>query len=329
MTRRLRVHVEGMGVTGSLLAYQLERLKYDWSWHDVDAPVTAWKACTGSIFPAGKPGSLDDQCYQVWDRWAGPVPLEPRGGLVGAALRIAEQPYPARFLETGSYWFSTKSAPHGGSYQFDGPSQHGLRCARPFSYHLNAQKFVPATRKHFIERHWDKPDKGDVYVVAHGFGDRLHHVLWGWAVPVKLRYADYYAQAGNRPCFYFREGRFVMAYAYPIPGTEWWYAGSSLIVQRVPKALEVQPKYERWKKTFERLSGGAVKVVDRGAELVGWRPAEGGAHVDPLVKRSTRRFVNGSVIQLSVPPLWHSGIRHFPRVWQQLQTELVKLGEGR
>lgn len=305
----LRVHVEGLGVTGSLLAYHLERWGCKWTWHDANAERTAWKASTGAIYPAGAPGSLDWECYAVWAEWLG-------------AGRLKELPYPAKHFEPATYWYSTKSPPHGGRYKVLWQDKRsGLSLAEPLSYHLNAQTFVPATRRQFKGRVLlGPPHNGDVdaYIVAHGFGQRLHHVVWGWTVPVQLRLPVRMAD-GYRPAFYFREGRFVMAYAYPMPGTEFWYAGSSLIRQAVPRELEVPPKLHRWRKTFERLSGGSLKVTEArlDAALQGWRPAERDPHCLPVVDHQ-----RPGKTTLRVPPLWHSGIRHFPRVLQQLRAKL-------
>lgn len=301
----LRVHVEGMGLTGCLLAYHLEKAGADWSWHDIDAPFTAWKASTGAIYPAGQPGSLDYECWRVWAEW-----------LQGQRL------YPLAHFEPATYWFNHLSPPHHGDYEFYQDGKNDLRRAGPLSYHLNAQTFVPATRRKFKARMVGSAPGHlvgrDAYVVAHGFSERLDHVLWGWTVPVKLK-LPHYMCGGYRPALYFRRGRFVMAYAYPAPGTEYWYAGSSLIHQREPRELEVEAKFERWRRDFETLANGAIRVTDRGAgSLQGWRPAEGDGRVDPVVKRSLRR----SEVRLTVPPLWHSGIRHFPRVLQQLLGHL-------
>ncbi len=301
----LRVHVEGMGITGSLLAYHLESWGCNWTWHDADAPATAWKASTGAIFPAGKPGSLDWECWRVWAEWLN-----------------GKSPYPRQHFEPARYWFNHVQPPHHGSYEFFEAGKHGLKHAGPTSFHLNAQTFVPATRRRFKARNLERVPRYDVYVIAHGFSQRLHHVVWGWTVPVKLKLPHYMCDS-LRPAVYLRKGRFVMAYAYPIPGTEFWYAGSSLIRQPRPAELEVELKLLRWKENFEELSGGALKVTEARLDgaLQGWRPAEADPHCEPKVKAFAGK-------RLAVPPLWHSGIRHFPRVLQQLQAELGRVRAG-
>jgi len=296
----LRVHVEGMGLTGSLLAWWLERWGCDWTWHDTEAPVTAWRASTGAIFPAGTRGSVDYETHAAWASW-----LTARGAV-----------YPRRFFEPATYWFNHKHPPHHGRYDCLAVGRHGLQRAEPLSYHLNAQTFVKATRRQFAKQRLPGAAfSASVTVVAHGFGKRLHHVVWGWTVPVELSYPTYMSGA-RRPCLYLREGRFVMAYAYPMPGTDprTWYAGSSLIHQREPRELEVQPKFDRWRRLVKTLSRGAVKVLSYGGPRQGWRPAEAEPHCAPRVRR------RGNVLE--VPPLWHSGIRWFPAVLSMLENEL-------
>lgn len=105
-----------------------------------------------------------------------------------------------------------------------------------------------------------------------------------------------------------------MAYAYPIPDTPYWYAGSNLIVQTKPKQLSVSDKYARWKKNFLELSNGAVQVTEEEEFLTGWRPAS--AKEDPeLVRRST----DG---RLLVRPHWHNGVRNSPAIVAAVMKEL-------
>lgn len=305
------VHIQGMGITGCLLALALDELDVEFTWLDNDAPHTAWKASTGAIYPAGKKGSVDWITYKMWEAmlqrpWLKPV---------------------VKHFEMCPYWFNHKSPPHNGAYPIT--SQYrGLQKASAPSYHLNAQKFVPAVRRRFADREIKQFDRtaqrGAMVVRAHGFTERQTHAYWGWTRLVKLKYNKPFTLGtqGDRPCFYFRDGRFIMAYAYPVPGTEWWYSGSSLIKQRADNMhdLGVVGKYERWQKQFERLSNGNVKVIEGGPYLTGWRPAYTGWENEreaAWVERGRR--------MITVPPLWNSGIRHFPKV---LTEVIEQLGGG-
>lgn len=302
----MRVHIEGMGITGSLMARRLELAGVDFTWSDIDDPRVAWQASTGAIYPSGSDKfGPDVECFHEWHRWH----------LQGF---ISEHLEPAHFV------FSTKGAPHGGKYpttRLNG----GLQLAEPASLHLNAQSLVRATRELYAARRVHAGDPRDWHIQAHSWGSRLDRVYWGWTRLVQLDWRDAFAPLGTgdyRPAFYFREGRFVMAYAYPVPGTPWWYAGSSIIKQAADarKSLSMPDKYEKWKANFERLAGGTVRVTEEGDFLEGWRPAA--AKTDESWVRVTNRLI-------TVRPLWNSGIRHFPKQWAGVAHVLGLTAEDR
>lgn len=287
-----------MGIPGSFLAWHLEQARVDWTWDDIESPINAWGACTGAIYPSGDP--FDSDNYACWRVWAsGQAPWPDNTGC---------------FEETG-WWYSTKAPPHGA--KFPASADLGaLRRSSATSLHFNAQKFVPMTRNVFASRRRVAPEPGAQRVVTHGFGPRNDHVLWGWTALVKLQFDTRLLK--YEPCarlsVYCRQGRFVMAYAYAIPSTDWWYAGSSLIVQKTPRQLEVPKKFARWRGQFEALAGGLIKVVQVGEVRTGWRPA-GKDDSAPLVLRMD----DGA---LHVRPFWNSGVRHAPLMVGAVLKEL-------
>jgi hypothetical protein len=216
----------------------------------------------------------------------------------------------APWMETASYVYSSLHPPHGGRYGFEdlGP----VRVAHTSSLHLNAQSWVPEVRKRFLAQRLDAaPHDAETVVVTHGFGARLARFMWGWTVPVRVSCRQEWSQ---RQALYFRRGRFTMAYAYPIPGTDMWYAGSSLISQRSPKSLAVEDKFVRWRHSFLELGGGHVLGVARaGTPTEGWRPVPAKGD-DAWIE-----CVNG---RLTVKPCWHSGIRHAPLAYRALTEAL-------
>jgi hypothetical protein len=138
--------------------------------------------------------------------------------------------------------------------------------------------------------------------------------MWGWTIPVKLTTTF---EHSRRPCIYFRRGRFVMAYAYPIPGTEWWYAGSSLISQRLgrPSALPVMPKFARWRELMAELGQGYIKgIAMAGTPVQGWRPVPAQGDDEWVTEQP-----DGS---LACRPLWHSGVRQAPLIYEALRGKL-------
>lgn len=294
------VHIEGFGITGCLLALNLERHGVPFTWSDKDAPQTAWRASTGAIYPAGKPGSHCFEGHRTWWAWM----LENRFGAPS-------------WLESAHYRFNHKAPPHEGQYKIDHRDAYGLAHAAPASLHLNAQAMVPEVQERFagLRYHTGMRPKGSQVVVAHGFGARNTHAYWGYTRLVEIEYDGLSGDAFNmRSAFYFREGRFVMAYAYPVAGTPYWYAGSKIIKQARGKyhSLDMPSKYEKWKAAFERLSNGACRVTGEADYIEGWRPARSDAQ---WVTRDEQS-------RILVPPLWNSGIRHFPIVLAGIFNEL-------
>jgi hypothetical protein len=281
------VHLEGLGVLGCYIARQLELEDIPFTWHDTEEQVNAWQACTGCIYPSGH--EEDQQAYDVWmnnymdDSFLGP------------------------YMEPGAYTFCTKRPPHQGKYPYE-MRPAPLKVAWPASLHVDVPNWIKDTRERYEDLRTTSLTKGSQLIVAHGFGPRLQRWMWGWTVRVKLRLSDALRQSASprRPCIYLREGRFKMAYAYPIPHTDEWWAGSSLISQKVPKRLHIAPKYDKWRTHVMVMSMGHVKVAPVNYRVIhGWRPvpAEGDT-----------AWVSDIDGALHVRPLWHSGLRHAPHV---------------
>jgi ribosomal protein S18 acetylase RimI-like enzyme len=99
-----------------------------------------------------------------------------------------------------------------------------------------------------------------------------------------------------------------------MPGTSWWYAGSSLIAQPLatPHSLSIPPKLEGWVTHLLKETEGLVTVDAYGPVAEGWRPAPRRADdvEAPLVLQSHDRLV--------LRPLWHSGVR-----WAPLATDAL------
>lgn len=293
------LHLEGLGLVGSAVAVELTKRGVPFTWHDTDMELVAWPACTGTIYPSG--AERDQPGYAGWSRWR------------------TEEPW-RRFTETSDYWYCTKNAPHGAKVQ---PLVEfaGLRLHPQPSFHLNAQQFVPWAREEFAAHRVPAPPAGAEVLVTHGFNVRLKRYVWGWAGLVRLVSTlprRFEPDTATRPCLYFRPNRVQMAYAYPVPGTDEWYAGSSLIPQTTAKPLTVSPKALTWHALFSKIAGDAVRIVDGPTALVqGWRPSTGSVAdeaAEPYWKRIEDRLV--------VMPLWHSGVRWLPAVIDDLFVAL-------
>jgi hypothetical protein len=294
------VHIEGMGIIGSLLARLLDERGVEFTWHDTEERINAWRASTGCVYPGAD--VHDEACHANWLRWA-------------------DGPF-AAWTERALYWFNHKHPPHGGRYEIT-LDRGWLRRGDPVSVHLNAQTLVRDTRAWFADRRTPRAPRvvRGRYVVAHGFSEeRLEECVWGWTVPVQLSCTDVALTglaSGMRSALYLRKGRFVMVYAYPRPDTAEWYAGSSLIVQQKPKELDAEKHYARWLRQLDELTGGRVQVTCRGEALQGWRPR------GELLDEQQLAVWAEPDGKLYVPPMWHNGIRHFPVVAAQV---LQKLG---
>ncbi len=293
----MHVHLEGMGLQGALLAHRLAMYGVPFTWHDTDVEHTAWKASTGAIYPADSENhGPDRECWKVWKSW------------------YEAKQFDVEHLEkSAGLVFLTNKPPHGGQYAWTTVKGDLKRGLEP-SFHLNAQTFVPAMRDRFEHLRSGPPSAAPhIYIVTHGWGERFSHAYWGWTRLVQLDRHEKFGQL--RPAFYLRPHRFLMAYAYPVPGTRWWYAGSNIIKQKAGKLkeLEAAPKYEKWKAAFEELGEGMVKVTEEGPFLTGWRPAAADSD-EAWVRRKGNRLL--------LRPLWNSGIRHFPKQWAGVAAQL-------
>lgn len=281
----MKLHIEGMGIIGSLLALKLESEGVEFTWNDIEAPISAWPASTGCIYPSGD--AFDMQNYDFW-----------LAGFLGAMPEV----------ELATYCFLSKHPPHGGKYKFERNGVFGV--AEMPSLHLNAQRLVPRVRRQFQEARLTSAPKHAQIVVSHGFGQRLDHFMWGWTAQVQLSHPEG-LKAPPRCSYYMRVGRFKLAYAYPTPGELWYYAGSSLITQKVAHPLEIAPKFKRWQEHVLEYTG--MRVLRTGRYAAGWRP------VAAPDDNKLLRAMNGRWV---LKPLWSSGIRHAPAVVQAVLDKL-------
>lgn len=286
----MTVHLQGFGWTGSYLAWRLESEGIPFTWEDSDEAICAWKASTGSVYPCGE--EEEQRAYEYWRQWKAPEQVR---------HAVCEAPY----------WYTSKGAPHAGKW--DPVVDLGFIRRHPLpSLHVNVQQFVRATRREFRDRRRMMAAPGATVLVSHGFGDRLSSYVWGWSRRVRL---DYDTRVfGDRACFYCRDGRYVLAYAYPVPGEPGlWYAGSSMISQKSAHSLDMESKYATWASQFERLMQGTVQVTSVGALTEGWRPK-------PV--KGDERLVSQVGTSLAIRPMGASGVRMAPALAEAVLRRL-------
>ena len=302
-----------MGLVGCFLAQELSRASIPFTWSDLDvarneAGATglprsyAWRASTGCIYPSDEPD--ERAAYNEWHRWK-------------------RFDWALPFVEEGRWWFNTKKPPHlkKKAAVIEGPAP--LRQLKDeTSLHWNSQRFVAATRAKFADRVILQADiQPSNTVVSHGFGPRLDHVVWGWSGLADLTpgrpEAEELFKGPTRPAFYSREGRFIWGYAYPCPGTPFWYVGSSMIAQKVPKNLATAEKFTKWCSTFRRLTGGNVAIRSAYNIEEGWRPYPAASDTALVTRREDR--AGGA---LHVRPMGASGVRLAPLLVRAVFKEL-------
>jgi hypothetical protein len=292
-----KIHINGMGVIGSFLALELEEKGIDFTWWDSDEKITAWRASTGAVFPDSNRNS--QIAYNLWKNWL--------SDSKGTRKEILQQ-----CVEICSWWYSTKNAPHGVTATPKADIGFLRQCSQD-SIHVNAQILVEKTRQMFSEKKTSEISLNTKVINCFGHNESLTHYVWGWTRLVKItsHVKALFCNEKKRPSFYCREGRFVMAYAYPCPGTPYWYAGSSLIMQKIAKELSVQDKYEKWENNIKRLTDYKLEIEPAGDFIHGWRPCNKQKEEDEFCFIDSRG-------QLTVMPFWHNGIRVSPLIIQSI-----------
>lgn len=273
----MRLHIEGMGVMGCLIGQLLERCEIPFTWNDTDAPVKAWPACTGVIYPSGH--RLDLENHRRWT--------------------LAEWMC-SGFREYGRWCYYSAKPPHGGTLVQRGAYKN-IKVSEAHTVHINAVRMVEECRRRW--RDWEGTTHGALTIVSHGFTPGIiHRWSWGWTALVELEPSSTLERLCRpyRPCYYMRDG-YVLDYAYPVPGTRYWYAGTTLCTQRAPKQLDAEPKLLAWTERFSDKIAGAARLTNIGPLRTGWRPVPkpGAALLHEVDKR------------LYIRPQYGSALRHW------------------
>ncbi|WP_256789025.1 hypothetical protein [Frankia sp. AvcI1] len=291
------IHLEGMGWLGAVLAFRLDREGVPFTWHDIDAPYVAWRASTGLVYPAGDARSQAG--LAGWGQWA-------RDGWL-----------PAGTVEQVGYVYAHKAPPHQGRYRTV-PLAPGVTLADAPAFAVHVPRVVEAARQRFAERRRAGRPAGAVTVQAHGSA-RARAVMWGWSAPVRLALPAQVAELPYRAAFYGRRVR-RLVYAYPIPGrAQWWWAGSALVRQTRPRRLDTARQLARWDEDWQAV-WPQVHVMERARVVEGWRPRPADGDQAGVVTDVGQGVV-------TVPALWHSGVRWAPGVVREVMNVLAVWGE--
>lgn len=288
------LHLEGMGLVGSLVAWSLYREKKPFTWNDNDNLISAWRASTGCVFPTGLPD--DVKGYTQW-------------------FKILEDPifnkHIGQFVEYARWSYLSNTPPHQGAKA--GVLSKGkvgpIHISNAETFQFNVQDLVEYTRKRFASR-GAAPQKGQRIIVTHGTAT-AHRYVWGWSVPAELKLSKALTlqeeTIQSRLCLYLRKG-YSLNYLYPKPGTDIYYGGTATLSQTKPKELEVESKVYNWKAKVYELSDGHVFVRRTGPAVQGWRPVA--PDTTPLVKVEKDRIV--------LRAQSGNGVRHYPLLMEAL-----------
>lgn len=297
---KTKIHIEGMGVVGSMIARHLAAADVSFTWHDIDANVNAHQASTGCVYPSG-----DLHQQRNYENWL--------------SFARYQHPHPklkaiSDLTETADFWFLSKSPPHQSPDKVV-EKRFGLRIGEMPSVHLNVQNFVERTQAAFVSNRTDRLNpEADWFVRSHGYGNDLDKYIWGYSavVEVNAKAFEVERQVQRRPSFYLRDGKYVIHYLFPIPQSVLYYAGSSLIAQKrsAPKRLEIQTKFDKLVSHVELRTGGRIQISTPYCFREGWRPKPQVFDPNALISRHGR--------ELRVVPLSHSGVSYSIEVAKQI-----------
>lgn len=285
------IHIEGMGVLGCQVAWELDKQGLGFTWSDIDAPWTAWHCSTGMVYPSG---SERDMAGLGW--WVNEITNQGEHRDYAAVL---------------PYAFAHKNPPHGGKYEaFQVPGSH-LQLASEPSVAVNVPDMVRVTREQrYPHRRTGGARPGDLVIQAYADPEKLDGYLWGWAARVRF---DGPAHTDDRQATYYaKKHRFNLTYAYPIPGTGQWWAGSTLLHQGKPSEREAQRYLDEWLANAPTLLGISNIQVDSLEQ--GWRPRR------KADTPNEAREVSPGVWALAPEPT--SGVRHGPLIVADLMQRI-------
>lgn len=280
----MTIHIEGMGVLGSQVAWELEELGVKFTWNDTETDHTAWHCSTGIVYPSG--AERDMAGLEAWHSY------------------IDDDRPLGQWAARSNYLFAHKNPPHGGRYPFE-PATPKLRVGHPYAVAVNVPDLVRETRETFKHRRTEGTAGRGPLVVAHATPGRLDGYLWGWCA--RVRFDEPYPLGEGQSTYYAKAHRFNLTYAYPIPGTGQWWAGSSLVHQKRPAERAIEPYLAEWIGNAEKLLGITGVQVDSMEQ--GWRPRRAAGEEN----YAQHALVDGrDVYTLAPEPT--SGVRHGPHI---------------
>lgn len=283
------IHIEGMGVLGCQVAWELEKQGIGFTWSDIDVPWTAWHCSTGMVYPSG---AERDMAGLRW--W----------------VNALDQGEHTDYAAALPYAFAHKNPPHSGKYEaFPVPGSHLQLAAEP-SVAVNVPQMVVNTRLRFAHRRYSGAASGDLVIQAYADPEKLDGYLWGWAA--RVRFDGPAHEDGRQATYYAKKHRFNLTYAYPIPGTGQWWAGSTLLHQGKPSERAARSYLDAWLADAPTLLGISNIEVDSLEQ--GWRPRRKAGTPNEAREVSPGRW--------ALAPEPTSGVRHGPLIVADLMGRI-------
>jgi hypothetical protein len=180
---------------------------------------------------------------------------------------------------------------------------------------------VRFTREHFATCRTESAPANKLLIVAQGFDNPLRtRFVWGWSRHVALAIPDEMArQSKQRPAIYVGKGGLgpmQYVYAFPVPTSPFWYAGSSMHAQLNPHLMDTAPRLAIWRRVMREVSGGAIRIEQMTlGDYQGWRPIADRSNPPPLVQRVGQQVI--------VAPMGANGIHYAPLYTQAILEALL------
>ena len=263
------VHLEGMGVIGSVTAYRLREAGVPFTWSDGRVECNAYRASAGGVYPINTNVSHAAVHHNSCMAW-----------ITAANVRA----FGPSTTELCDYLYNTVSAPFGQSWK-PVAKRGSLNLAPIPVVSVNTRQLVDVARARFAAQE-GPPEPDAKRFITHGFGPRLAAHGWGCTAVVEIANEERIRDGATdtRPLLSLFAARSMRLYVVPLPGTLFYVIGSTIrVAQQKPETLDAKAAdlSQRYRGMMRRLAGLDAIVHD---VRQGWRPLANDADAAPLRK---------------------------------------------
>ena len=249
------IHLEGMGVIGSVAAHRLHEAGIPFTWEDARRDRNAYRASAGGVYPINTTvphAAVSQNAFWAW---------------LTAANASA---FGSGVTEMCDYLYNTQSAPFSQSWK-PAARRGGLNVAPNSVVAVNTRQLVESARARFAAEEAPAAPEAKRFIM-HGFGPRLAAYGWGCTAVMELPDEGRFREGGKRPLMSLFASRAVRLYVVPLPGTPLYVVGSTIRVkQQQPESLDgrAYSTARHYKALLRKLAGidGIIHEIRQG-----WRP---------------------------------------------------------